>query len=96
MFYVSNKGAKQMREFTFYNDPGHGWIMVTDDDLKAVDLKPSMFSAGGQYVQRQSGQRIFLEEDCDAPQFLRAWEAKFGKPTLKDVYLNHRSEMRIR
>jgi hypothetical protein len=83
--------------FTYYIDSGHGWIMVTDADLADVGLKPSMFSAKGQFVQRQSSQRIFLEEDCDAPQFLAAWEVKHGrKAELREVYLNHRSEERIR
>lgn len=79
--------------FTYYNDPGHGWIEVDWTVLKWLGLNPSDFSANGQYVQRK-GNTFYLEEDCDAPRFLDAYEAKTGiKPILREVYLNHRSQI---
>ena len=85
-----------MKTFTYYIDPGHGWIEVTDLDLERAELKLSDFSAQGRFVQRKVSGFVYLEEDCDAPQFLAAWEAKYGKPQLREVLLNDRSERGIK
>ncbi len=83
-------------EFTFYNDPGHGWVEVDRTVLKWLSLNPSDFSANGQYVQRR-GNKFYLEEDCDAPQFIRAYKEKTGlEPVLKDVYIRDRSMIGLR
>jgi hypothetical protein len=82
--------------FTFYNAPDHAWLMVTDADLALVGLKRSQFSGNGAWVQRRTSGQVFLEEDCDAPQFLKAWESKFGKPQIIERYIDDRSEMGIR
>jgi hypothetical protein len=82
--------------FTYYCDPGHGWVQVDWTVLKWLGLNPSDFSADGNYVQRK-GNTFYLEEDCDAPQFLAAYEAKTGvKPTLNEVYIADRSVIGVR
>lgn len=82
--------------FTFFNDPGHGWLQVRGSDLQDLGLKCRDFSAEGNYVQRARG-FIYLEEDCDAPQFIRAWEAKHGSRfTCNEVYIDHRGAIGLR
>jgi hypothetical protein len=82
--------------FTYYCDPGHGWLMVHANELKTLGLKPKDFSAQGQYLQKR-GPIYYLEEDCDAPQFLAAYEAKTGtKPTIKEVYIDDRRVIGLR
>ena len=51
--------------FTFHTDPGHAWLEVTPYELQQSGFKPSRFS----YIW--NGKHM-LEEDCDAPGFLKA------------------------
>ncbi len=53
---------------TFWSDPGHGWLEVSQEDLDLVGLKVTSFSE----CSYRSDHRFFLEEDCDAPRFLKA------------------------
>lgn len=67
----------------YINDPGHGWLEVSWTDLKSLGLNPSDFST---YSYR-NGNTFYLEEDCDAAKFLKAYEAKHGTtPDIVDVY----------
>jgi len=61
--------------FKFWIDPGHGWLQVAWYDMKAVGLNPRDFS---RYSYR-NGNQFYLEEDCDAPKFIAAYEAKHGR-----------------
>lgn len=72
--------------FTFYTDPGHGWLEVRYTDIAQLGLTPGMFSP---YSYRR-GEWFFLEEDCDATLFILAFEAKYGvRPMLRDSYSEH-------
>lgn len=76
--------------FTFYSDPGHGWLKVSVADVLAVGLDPIDFS---RYSPRR-GVTLFLEEDCDAPKFLRAWKAKHGtEAPITEALVNSRNEL---
>lgn len=69
--------------FTFYTDPGHGGLEVTRDDLKTSGLCIASFS---RYSYRKDT-TLYLEEDCDAGKFLKAWEASTGrKPSFREVH----------
>jgi len=71
-----------MTRFTFHSDPGHGWLQVTSRDLEATGLSPRDFSI---YSYRK-GDNFYLEEDCDAPKFIAAWERRHGKTMeMRDV-----------
>lgn len=63
----------KVKKFTFYTDPGHGWLKVDREVLEATmdgnDI--STFS----YAR---GRWVFLEEDADAPKFIKAYEEKYG------------------
>ncbi len=73
---------------TFHEDPGHAWLEVGLADLRDVGLSYVDFS-GYSYVQAEGRRlvRMYLEEDCDAPKFINAYEAKHGaKPAFDEVF----------
>jgi len=66
----------QTRALTFHADPAHGWLEVDRADLETLGIveKISRYSY-------HKGNRVFLEEDCDAPKYLQAaaannWQIK--------------------
>ncbi|MDA8151960.1 MAG: zincin-like metallopeptidase domain-containing protein [Acidithiobacillus sp.] len=60
--------------YPFHSDAGHGWLEVPKSDLKVLDI------AGGiTPYSYQKGNKAYLEEDVDAPTFLRALEKTMGK-----------------
>ena len=68
--------------FVYYEGPGHGWIQVDTQVLEAlgIDSKISSYS----YI---SGTTAYLEEDCDAGLFIRAFKEKHGaRPELVSRY----------
>lgn len=78
------------KTYTFYNDPGHGWLEVTVVELEqlGIDDKISQFSY-------REGNHAYLEEDCDAPKFLAAYREKHGMgPPIQEAYTNKESFIR--
>ena len=53
---------------TYWTDPGHGWLEVSQEVLDLVGLKPEHFTK----CSYRDGNRFFLEEDVDMPRFLKA------------------------
>jgi predicted RNase H-like nuclease len=58
---------------TFHTDPGHGWLEVSKQLARQV--------LGGRYREISSHSyasrtAVYLEEDCDAPMFLKAAREK--------------------
>lgn len=53
-------------EFNFYSDPAHGWLAVDKNLLRAYGVHKNIST-----YSYQSGNTAYLEEDCDAGQFLR-------------------------
>ena len=71
------------RVFTFYEDPGHGWLAVNQAELNEAGLLPADFSSCS-YVNKS---HMFLEEDCDAPKFIDAFQKATGEHVdLRTVY----------
>jgi hypothetical protein len=60
--------------FTKHDDPGHGWLEVQESDLKELGATVNDFS---RYSYRH-GNRLFLEEDCDAGKFFTLYKNKHG------------------
>ena len=56
--------------FTFYADPGHGWLEVSADDLAAVGLHPHDITRCSYVLDGM----FYLEEDVDAGTFIDSWE----------------------
>ena len=85
-----------MKTFTFHNDPGHGWLQVSGDDILAAGLKPSDFSRYSYWTRSpfSGGDTYYLEEDCDAVKFLAAYRRKGFKYDTQDVFTNEDSPIR--
>ena len=73
-----------MTNFTFECDPGHGWLLVSAEDMTKAGLTEADISPFS-YVSK-TGQ-IALEEDLDAGVFLDAWKEKFGQPRISDEHV---------
>ena len=56
-----------MTEFTFIEDPGHGWLMVPKDVARQVGYKPT----GYDY---ETEDHWYFEEDCSALAFIAAYK----------------------
>ena len=79
-----------MTTFTFHTDPSHGWLEVHASELFNVGLVPSDFSA----YSYQQGDVVYLEEDCDAPVFIRTYEQHIGPISVKEKFSNYDSWIR--
>lgn len=79
--------------FIFHTDPGHGWLEVSDADLSRVGLQPADFTAYS-FKARDGKPTFYLEEDCDAPKFIAAHTAMYGKPTIVENYADNNGRIR--
>lgn len=78
------------KSFTMYSDPSHGWLKVKESEVKEVGIEKLI--TGFSHVR---GEYVYLEEDCDAPTFLKAYEEKYGfKPTIVSKYTDRQSRVR--
>ena len=75
--------------FTFYSYPGHGWLAVPAWVLRLSGV--SGLISEYSYVK---GTTIYLEEDCDAPRFIKALNDVGIHPLI--VYKNSNNTSRIR
>jgi len=72
----------EKKTFTFYSDPGHGWLEVEKQDLIALSLEGRISSFS--YID---GEKVYLEEDCDASLFWKAYEDKYNTTLrYREVY----------
>ncbi len=77
--------------FTFYADPGHGWLKVTLKQLSLIGMKPQDFSS---YSYRL-GDAVYLEEDADATKFLHKWkEQEIGSCIINHKHTDKQSRIR--
>ncbi len=96
---TTTQTTQQAKRFTFHDDPGHAWLEVTIADLEDVGLKPDDFSTFS-YLRSflkppTSATEMYLEEDCDAGKFIRAFEAKHGaRPQFDELGVNEDSFIR--
>jgi hypothetical protein len=74
-----------MQTFTMHSDPSHGWLEVPVTELLKANLTPSDFSA----YSYQKGSVVYLEEDCDAPVFIRSYEAHVGPISFAEKFSNY-------
>ncbi len=71
--------------YTYLQDPGHGWLLVPEQDLKAYGLGASDFTRSS-YISRD---RVFaLEEDADMGVFLGRLEERGIEPTIVEKHGN--------
>lgn len=67
--------------FRFISDPGHGWVEVPMQliELLGIAHKISAYSY-------RKGAMAYLEEDCDAYEFVQACKAQGINVEFDDVY----------
>ncbi len=66
----------------FAEDPGHGWLLVTEEQMKEAGIHSGHFS---QFSYYDPETRTFaLEEDCDAALFLKALEKQGIDHTIRE------------
>jgi len=77
------------RKITFMSDPSHGWISVPRKDLELLEIidKISEFSY-------QKGNRVYLEEDIDAPLYIKEAENRGWVLNIKESHTNKRHWIR--
>ena len=81
---------KKLKTYTYYQDPGHGWLKVDRKMLKELNIHTEI--TGYSY---QFGEYVYLEEDCDAGLFFEAYMKKFGvKPKHRSEHTNNQSKIR--
>ncbi len=73
--------------YTFITDPGHGWLSVPLSDLKKYGLINEISSCS--YMTTT---RAYLEEDCDAPKFIKA--ACLGRDDIRESNNNNSAKCR--
>jgi hypothetical protein len=69
--------------YSFYSDPGHGWLHVKLDELVELGIQDKISHYS--YIR---GNDVYLEEDCDMSTFMNAMEAKGVQ--IKLAYINER------
>lgn len=78
--------------FHMYSDPGHGWLKVEVSRVRKLGIIDQITP----YSYASKDMRwLFLEEDCDAPLFVRTYQEKHGvKLKIHDHYVNRESRIR--
>ena len=78
--------------FTYLQDPSHGWIAVTKQQLKELGIADKISQCS--YVS-PSDDIVWLEEDCDASLFVQTYKEKYGyDPAIQEVVISNRAFLR--
>ena len=78
------------RTFTYLQDPGHGWLIVSRGDLAGAGMSPADFSPCS-YVR---GDSLALEEDCDMPSFLKRLDERDIPYRLREQHTDAEAHVR--
>lgn len=76
-------------EYIFHTDAGHGWLEVHKDELELFGIANEVSS----YSYKQ-GNKVYLEEDCDAGLFINALENKGIKFSYRTINVDGDSVIR--
>jgi len=76
----------EFKSYTFYEDPGHGWLQVPKKDITELNIQDDISDYS--FVDDDN---VYLEEDCDVAIFIRAWSLKFPNEDF-DLHSNSRYE----
>ena len=82
--------ALEPRTFTYLQDPGHGWLIVSRGDLAGAGMSPADFSSCS-YVR---GDTLALEEDCDMPRFLKRLDERGIPYRLREQHTDAEAHVR--
>ena len=75
--------------YTFFSDPGHAWLKVPRAEIHDLGIRSTI-----SHYSYQKGAFVYLEEDCDAPKFIRAKEARGELVTFHERNANRSSKIR--
>ena len=67
-------------DYVFHSDSGHGWLQVGMDEIRMLKLRNVISN-----YSYKIGNKVYLEEDCDASLFINAMENMGYKLTYKHV-----------
>ena len=65
---------------TKYSDGGHGWLRVDRKMLMRLGVAAEVSDCSYEHAEE-----VYLEEDCDAPLFIRAMEAAGYSVAVREV-----------
>lgn len=63
------------KPIVFHSDAGHGWLEVPRKLVKALGIEAEISS-----FSYQKHGTVYLEEDSDAPKFIKAYTRVLGMP----------------
>lgn len=78
--------------YTFYTDPGHGWLQVPKSELIELGVADRISSYSYQELDT-----VYLEEDCDLSTFFKAkgW-TEWPREEITKRYLDDREDCFVR
>jgi len=71
------------------SDPAHGWLSVSRKDLKTFGIEDQISESS-----YQKGNRVYLEEDCDAGIFLNAAKENGFEIIIDESFTNKKHWIR--
>ncbi len=77
------------RTYTYFQDPGHGWVQVPVKELEELDIEDQISS-----FSYYKNKMVYLEEDSDAPKFFKALESRNIEYKVNEVHQNEESIIR--
>lgn len=69
-----------VKKLHFYSDPAHGWLKVAIKELERLGIADKITPCS--YIR---GQYAYLEEDCDAPLYMKAYKEAHGEKVKIEV-----------
>ena len=75
--------------FRFFNTESHGYLVVQKKFLKTLGFKTSDFSDYSPLTRNH----ILLEEDCDAPKFIKQVKKLNGFVHLEDHFIKDKYDL---
>ena len=60
--------------YEFHSDAGHAWLAVPIHHIEELDIASEIST-----FSHMNDGIAYLEEDCDAPLFLKAYKSKYGE-----------------
>jgi hypothetical protein len=76
-------------KFTYYTDPGHGWVKVSRKLLEKLAIADKISS-----YSYSRGDSVYLEEDCDLSHLYDALKQRNTKIDLVTRHTNRSSKIR--
>lgn len=89
MLIKFDESFKTAGTFTFYNDPGHGWLKVPFKLLVELGIENDISAYSYMY-----GEHAYLEEDCDFSKFQHAMKHAGQNFRIVDKQTNTDSKIR--